>query len=489
VPAPTAAIPTDPAVRRNLILALACLGQFMVVLDVAIVNVALPAMRNDLGFGPTGLQWVVNAYTLTFAGFLLLGGRAADLYGRRRMFLVGLALFTAASLVGGLAPTSGLLIAARAVQGFGAAILSPVTLTIVTTTFTEPRERARALGMWSAALAGGGATGAFIGGLLTDLLSWRWIFLINLPIGIGAIIAGRAVLRESRGEVKTRSLDIAGALAITASITALVFGVVQTADHGWTSPWTLLPIMASAVLLATFVLIETRVASAPIAPLGMLRSRALAGANLAMVCVGGSMFAMWYFVSLYLQGILGFSPLGAGICFVPAALAVIVGAQVAGRILPRFGARPVLASAALICSGGLFWMSHLSANGSYAADILGPIILVSFGLGMSFPPGTYAATTGVPRSEAGLAAGLINTTRQLGGAIGLAVLATVAVHRTQSLAGGEALPAAVADGYGRAIAIGGVVALGAFAAALIIPRSRPMPPTAPEPVASDTTAP
>lgn len=490
MPVPVSTTTSDPAVRRNLILALACLGQFMVVLDVAIVNVALPAMRDDLGFSPTGLQWVVNAYTLTFAGFLLLGGRAADLFGRRRMFLVGLALFTAASLVGGLAPTAGLLIIARAVQGFGAAILSPVTLTIVTTTFTEPRERARALGMWSAALASGGATGAFIGGLLTDLLSWRWIFLINLPIGIGAIIAGRAVLRESRGEMKTRSLDMPGALTITASITTLVFGVVQTTDHGWTSPWTLVPIVSSAVLLAAFVLIETRIATAPIAPLGMLRSRALAGANLAMVCVGGSMFAMWYFVSLYLQGILGFSPLGAGLCFVPAALAIIVGAQIAGRILPRFGARPVLASAALICAGGLFWMSHLSADGSYVTDILGPIILVSFGLGMSFPPGTYAATTGVPRSEAGLAAGLVNTTRQLGGAMGLAVLATVAVHRTTSLAGTEALPAAVADGYGRAIALGAVVALGAFGAAFIIPRSHRIHPTAPAPAAADpATAP
>lgn len=458
--------------RRNLILALACLGNFVVVLDVAIVNVALPSMRMDLGFSPTGLQWVVNAYTLTYAGFLLLGGRAADLFGRRRMFIVGLSLFTGASLLGGLAPSAEALVAGRAIQGFGAAIVAPVTLTIVAITFTEPRERSRALGYWGASLASGGAVGVLLGGILTDLLSWRWIFLINLPVGIVGIVAARALLVESRS-MRTRRLDIGGALTITVSLTALVYGVVESNVRGWSSAWTIIPIVASVVLLVTFLVIEVRFAPDPIAPFRIFRSRALVGANIAMACVGGSMFAMWYFTSLYLQDVLGQSPLTAGLCFLPAAFGVIVGSQVAGRFVSRIGPRPLLTVAGLLIAGALYWMSHLTADGSYATDILGPFILVSLGLGLSFPPGTWAATTGVAPSEAGLASGLVNTTRQIGGAIGLAVLATIAAQHTGFLVGGESGPAALADGYGRALLVASVVALGAVAAALTIPSSRP----------------
>ena len=463
--------------HRGLILAIACLGQFMVILDVAIVNVALPSMQADLGFSPTGLQWVVNAYTLTYAGLLLLGGRTADLFGRRRMFLIGLGVFTAASLVCGLAQNDWSLIAARSVQGMGAAILSPVTLTIVTTTFTEARERSRALGVWSAALASGGAVGVLLGGILTDLLSWRWIFLVNIPVGIAGIAIGRAVLAESRAETRTRSLDVAGAITITASLTALVFGIVETNTHGWGSAWTLVPIAVAVVLFVAFVVIETRIASAPIVPLRLLRSRALAGADISMACVGGSMFGMWYFVSLYLQNVLGMSPLEAGLAFVPAALGVVIGAQIAGRIVPRTGPRPILAIAGLVISASLFWMSHLSAAGSYWTDIFGPISLVSIGLGLSFPPGTFAAMSSVGPAESGLASGLVNSSRQIGGAIGLAILATVAAHRTASLEGSESVAAALADGYGHAIAVGSIIALGTTVGALIIPRSRPMEPT------------
>jgi len=330
------------AERKRLILLLACLGNFMVVLDVAVVNVALPAMRADLGFSATGLQWVVNAYTLTYAGFLLLGGRTADLFGRRRMFLIALLLFTAASLVCGLAPTAGTLIAARAVQGLGAAILAPVTLTIVTMTFTQPRERAYALGWWGASLASGGAVGVLIGGILTDLLSWRWIFLINLPVGILGIVAARTLLTESRADTRNRSLDLGGAVTVTLGLTALVYGVVESNANGWTSPWTLVPIASSVVLLAAFAFIELKVATAPIAPLRIFRSRALTAANIAMFCVGGSMFAMWYFVSLYLQEVLGQSPLIAGLSFIPAALAIIMASQAAGRLVARTGPRPLL---------------------------------------------------------------------------------------------------------------------------------------------------
>jgi len=455
------------------ILAIACLGQFMVILDVAIVNVALPSMRRELAFSTTGLQWVVNAYTLAFAGLLLLGGRTADLFGRRRMFLVGLGVFTGASMVCGLAPNAAALIGARAVQGMGAAILSPVTLTIVTMTFVEPRERSRALGVWSAALASGGAVGVLLGGILTDLLSWRWIFLVNIPVGIAGIVIGRMVLSESRANLRSTSLDVAGAVSITAALSALVFGIVETTGHGWTSPLTLGPIAASVVLGALFVVIEARLATAPIAPLTILRSRALTGANIAMACVGGSMFAMWYFVSLYLQEVLDMSPLMAGLAFIPAALAIVAGSQFAGRVVPRTGPRSMLVTAGLVISASLFWMSHLSADGSYFGDLFGPLIVVSLGLGCSFPPGVFAAMSSVRPTEAGLASGLVNSSRQIGGAIGLAVLATVAAHRTGALQVGESNASALADGYGRAIAIGSIIALGTAASASIIPGGRP----------------
>ncbi|MGE0027095.1 MAG: MFS transporter [Thermoleophilia bacterium] len=459
----------DRAARKSTILAIACLGQFMVILDVAIVTVALPAMRADLGFSATGLQWVVNAYTLTFAGFLLLGGRAADLFGRRRIFIAGLALFTAASLVCGLAPGPETLVAARAVQGLGAAVLSPATLTILTTTFTEPRERARALGIWSAALASGGATGALLGGILTDTLSWRWIFLVNVPVGVAGIVAARAVLAERRGE-GTRSLDLAGALLVTGSLTALVYGLVRTDVVGWGSPQTAAALVISAVLMAAFLVVETRVAASPLVPLGLLRRPSLAGANLAMLCVGGSMFAMWYFASLYLQGVLGESPLRAGLAFLPASLAVIAGAQAGARLVPRLGPRRLLVVAPLVIAAGLVWMSQVSADGSYATDILGPIVVAAFGLGLSFPPGTYAATSGVAPRDAGLASGLVNATRQVGGAVGLALLATIAVHQTAgALAGGDTAAQAIVSGYGRAFLVGAGIAVAASLSALLIP--------------------
>jgi EmrB/QacA subfamily drug resistance transporter len=464
--------------HKGAILALACLGQFMVVLDVAIVNVALPAMQRDLGFSGTGLQWVVNAYTLTFAGFMLLGGRAADLFGRRRLLILGLVLFSAASLVCAIAQGPGEVIAARAVQGLGAAVLSPATLTIVTTTFTEARERARALGLWSASLAAGGATGGLIGGLLTDLLSWRWIFLINLPIGIGGILVARIFLPESRRGETTRSLDVAGALTVTAGLTALVYGVVRSEQHGWTSTGTLACLVGAAALIALFLVVEMRVASAPLVPLGRLRSRALAGANLTMFCVGASMFAMWYFVSLYLQEVLGHSPLRAGVEFLPAAIAVIVGAQISGRLVSRLGPRPLMSGATLLCAGGLLWMSGISASGDYVSEIVGPLTLVALGLGLSFPPGTYAATADMPPRDAGLASGLVNATRQVGGAVGLAALATIAVDHARAVVGpGAPSPAALADaatqGYSRAFLVAAFIALAASLVSLVVPSTRP----------------
>ena len=300
------------------VLTLVCLGQFMVVLDISVVNVALPSIQKDLGFSAAGLQWVVNAYTLAFAGFLLLGGRAADLYGRRKMFIVGLTMFSLASLVGGFAQTKGMLIGARAVQGLGGAVLAPATLTILVTSFAAGRERARALGVWSAMAAAGGAAGAILGGVLTDLLSWRWILFINVPIGLAAAVAARAILVETRAPDANRTkLDIAGSVTVTAALVSLVFGIVETESHGWSSPWTIVPIVISAVLLAAFIWIETRVATTPLMPFGLFRSRSVRGANICVMFLGAAMFSMWFFLSLYMQDVLGYTPLQAGIAFLP----------------------------------------------------------------------------------------------------------------------------------------------------------------------------
>jgi EmrB/QacA subfamily drug resistance transporter len=490
-PAPT----TDLHGRQWVVLSLACLAQFMVLLDVSIVNVALPSMRSSLGFSQTGLQWVVNAYTLTFAGFLLLGGRAADLYGRRRIFILGLALFSLASLAGGLAQDQGTLIAARAIQGLGGAVLSPATLTILTTTFREGPARSRALGIWSAVAAAGGATGALLGGVLTEFLSWRWIFFVNVPIGILAIVAARAVLVETRVETEHRNLDVAGALTVTGGLVALVYGIVRTDVYAWTSVQTLAALALAVVLLGLFVLIEARLATAPLMPLGVFRSRSVSGANVVMLCMGGAMFAMWFFLTLYMQNVLGYSPLAAGLAFVPQTVAIAIGAGISSRVLPRVGARSLLIVGPLVSAAGLAWLSRLSPTGTYLVDILGPGVLIAFGLGLSFMPVTFAATSGVARSDAGLASGLVNTTRQVGGSIGLAALATVAADHTRSLLAGtahsrSAVAAATAGGFGRAFVVASIIAIAAAAAALILPPVRqPDPqPAAPEGLQGASTA-
>jgi EmrB/QacA subfamily drug resistance transporter len=462
----------------GVVLALVCVAQFMVVLDVSIVNVALPSIGRELHYSTSGLQWVVNAYVLTFAGFLLLGGRAADLFGRRRVFILGLALFSIASLLGGLAQNAGELTAARAAQGLGGAVLSPATLTIIMTTFTEGRARHRAIGMWSAVAGAGGASGAILGGVLTSGLSWRWVFFVNVPIGVLAIAASHLLLTETRRLDADRSLDIAGALTATGGLGALVYGIVGTDTHGWGSAETLIPIGISVVLLSAFVFIQARVATAPLMPLSLFGSRSLSVANVVMALLGVVFFSMWYFLTLYLQEVHGYSPIKAGVLFFPMGLTIIVGAQTAARLVTDWGPRRVLSVGLVLASGGFFWLAQLAATSSYAGAVLPASLITTFGAGLCFTPLAAAATSGVPPQLAGLASGVLNTSRQVGGSIGLAALATLATARTNDVLathrGQKSFPVALTDGFDRAfIAAGAVTALAVLVTTLLPKQPRP----------------
>jgi EmrB/QacA subfamily drug resistance transporter len=445
----------------------------MVILDVSVVNVALPAIRSSLGFSQTGLQWVVNAYTLTFAGFLLLGGRAADLYGRRRVFLIGLSIFTISSLVGGFAQNQAMLVTARAVQGFGGAILSPATLTILITTFTDPRARARALGVWSAVAAGGGAVGVLLGGVLTDLLSWRWILFINIPVGVVLLAGALAFLPETRGIVRSNALDVWGALSITGSLVSLVYAVVNTDGGSWTGWQTLVGLPLAAVLLLVFIVVESRT-SAPLVPFRLFRSRSVTGANLVMLLLSAALFAMWFFLSLYLQNVLGYSPLRAGFAFLPQTLTIAIGAQISSRAVHRFGARPLLIAGPLFSALGLILLAQIAATTPYFPGVVIPSVLITLGLGLSFPAVTLAATAGVRREESGLASGLINTMRQVGGALGLAILATISTQRTHDLLvalhpSATQTARALTAGFTRGFATAAAFAVAAAVMAFIVP--------------------
>jgi len=414
-------------------LILACLAQFMVILDVSVVNVALPSIKHSLNFTEDGLQWVVNAYTVTFAGFLLLGGRAADLLGRRRVFVFGLLLFSLASLAGGLADSRTVLIVARLAQGVGGAVVAPASLSILTSTFTAPAERNRAVGLWGAMGGAGGSAGVLLGGVITDTLSWRWILFINLPIGLVAAYLSRRMLLEGRNEHATRNFDIPGALTATVGLSALVFGIVRTDSSGWSDPTTLFSIGAGLVLLAIFIVQEGWIAKAPLMPLRIFRSRQLSAANLSIGVVGASTFAMWFFLSLYMQEVLGYSPLKAGIVFLPMTLAIVIGSTVASRITLRFGAKRVLILGMSLLTVGLALFSRIGVHSDYVGVMLVPGLLASFGLPFAFIPATIGATTGVRPQEAGLASAVANTARLFGGALGLAILATLATTHSNDL--------------------------------------------------------
>ena len=421
---------TSKAPHLTATLLLGCLAQFMVILDVSVVNVALPAIRHGLGFSEVDLQWVVNAYTVTFAGFLLLGGRAADMLGRRRVFVVGLVLFALASLAGGVADSRSVLIAARAIQGLGGAVIAPASLSILTTTFAEGPARNRAVGIWGAMGGAGGAAGVLLGGILTDLLSWRWILFINVPIGLVAAFAAQRLLLESRNPNATRSFDVQGALAATVGLSLLVLGIVRTDQTGWGDAQTLIIIAAGVVLLAGFVLIEGRFARAPLMPLRIFRSRTLDAANAVVMLVGGASFGMWFFVSLYLQQVLGYSPIRAGLAFLPMTLCIVIGSTAASRLVGRFGPRPLLMLGMASLTAGLAWFAAISAHGTYLGDMLFPSLLTALGIGLAFVPATISAVAGVAPHEAGLASGLVNTARLFGGALGLAILAAIATDHT-----------------------------------------------------------
>jgi EmrB/QacA subfamily drug resistance transporter len=466
--------------RETLILWLACVAQFMVILDVSVVNVALPSIGRALNFTPTGLQWVVNAYVLAFAGFLLLGGRAADLFGRRRIFLLGAILFAAASLAGGLATTSGMLTAARVAQGFGGAFLSPATLTIIVTTFHGPR-LPKALGAWGAVGGAGGAIGSLAGGILTAELSWRWVLFINVPIGIAVIVGALLWLPELSRKSSTAKLDVPGAILVTAGLSVLVYAIVGTDTHPWGSATTLSWMGAAIALLAAFCVVEIKFATAPLIPFSFLIKRTTASSNFVMLLIGAAFFSMWYFLTLYIQEVLGFSALKTGFAFAPMAIAIIIGAQIASRSMVKIGVwRLILVGTSIACVG-FFWMSHLSATGTYFGNVFGAALTISFSLGLLFSPLAAAATSQAGPTEAGLASGLLNTSRQIGGAVGLAVLATVAVDATTRALGGThpgfglnaslATKEALTHGYNVAFLIGSMICLVAVLATFLIPRS------------------
>jgi EmrB/QacA subfamily drug resistance transporter len=462
---------TEHRLPTRAILVICCIAQFMVVLDVAIVNVALPQMRDSLGLSVAGQQWVVNAYTLTFAGFLMLGGRAADLFGRRRVFMIGLGVFTICSLIGGMAQSGSWLIAARAAQGIGGAILAPATLSILVTTFTDPGERRRALGAWSATAASGAAVGVLAGGVLTSLLNWRWVLFVNVPIGIVLMIGAWVALPRTEELGPKKALDILGAVTVTGGLAVLVYGIVSTNEHPWGSVTTIGTLVIGVALLAIFFVNEARFARDPLIPLSIFRRRSLSVANGIAVTIGAGLFGTYFFLSLYLQDVDGYSALRTGLAFLPTGICTLVGALVGTRLVQVIGARRQLVLGPGLAAVGLFWLSSVGAGDSYLTHVLGPVILIGLGIGMSFVPMTLSATTGVPPHEAGLASGLINTTRQVGGALGLAVMATIATTiATHHLAGSHNVAASLTAGYRAAFVIaGGGLAVGALLA-LALPK-------------------
>ncbi|HZB35424.1 MAG TPA: MFS transporter [Gaiellaceae bacterium] len=459
----------ETAQRKWLALALLATVQFMVVLDIAIVNVALPSIQVDLGFSQENLQWVISAYALLFGGFLLLGGRAADLLGRRRLFIAGLIVFTAASLLSGLAWSDEVLILTRAVQGLGAAIITPAALSILMTTFSEGRERNAALGVWGAVGAFGAVAGVLLGGVLTDWLSWEWIFYINVPVGLAALALTPLLLTESR-DAHVKSFDVPGAVLVTSGLITLVYGITQANDYGWASVETIGLFVGAAALLAGFVGWELR-AKEPLMPFTIFRIRTVAAANLAGLILGTVTFSMFLMLTLYMQQVLAYSPMKTGVAYLAVAATAIVWSGVAAQLVNRVGVKPVIAAGMTLLATGLLYFTQVSVGGSYVGDLLPGFLIIAAGLGFSFVPISIAALAGVQPSEAGLASGLFNTSQQIGGALGIAALSAIATSTTNdAVASGTAVPKALTDGFESAFIWGGVVAAIGIVIALVLVR-------------------
>jgi EmrB/QacA subfamily drug resistance transporter len=455
--------------RKWLALALLASVQFMVVLDIAIVNVALPSIQTDLGFSQENLQWVISAYALFFGGFLLLGGRTADIVGRRRLFVVGLIVFGAASLLSGLAWSDSALIVARAAQGLGAAMITPAALAILMTTFQEGRERNTALGVWGAVGAFGAVAGVLLGGILTDLLSWEWIFFINVPVGLAAVALTPLLLAESR-DTEVRSFDAPGAVLVTSGMVTLVYTITQANQYGWGSVETIGLFSLAGVLLAAFAAWEAR-AKEPLMPFSIFRIRTVAAANISGLILGTVSFSMFLMLTLYMQQVLGYSPLKTGVAYLAVAGTAIIWSTVAAQLVTRVGVKPVIVAGMAFLTGGLVYFTQVSVGGSYVGDLLPGFLLIAVGLGFSFVPISIAALAGVQASDAGLASGLFNTSQQIGGALGIAALSAIATSTTEDgVASGTALPQALTDGFENAFIWGGIIAAVGILVGLVLVR-------------------
>jgi EmrB/QacA subfamily drug resistance transporter len=460
--------------QRDALLLTVCLAQFMVILDIAIVNVALPNIHADLGFSDTSLQWVVNAYTLTFAGFLMLAGRATDLLPRRQVFLIGVGLFTVASLGCALADGQDVLIGARAIQGFGAAVISAASLAIVTGSFTEGTERNRALGLWAAMGGVGGSAGVLLGGILIQAFDWPAVFIINVPVGIAVLIAGRRLIPREGAVAKERKLDVPGAVLISGGLTAIVYGIVRTDSLGWGSLGVMIPLALGVVLLGLFALVEGRLAADPLIPLDVFKMPALRAANLIVALLFGAMFVMWYFISLYLQEVKGEDALLTGISFLPMTLLIFAGSASAPKLVARLGVRTTLTIGMSLATLGFLILATVEATSAYEVAILPGGMLAALGCGWSLVPATIVAVKGVPAAQNGLASGVVNTSRLVGGTLGLAALTTIATSRTNDLlAGGTLQLDALTSGYKIAFLISAGLCLAGAAAAVTLLRGRP----------------
>jgi EmrB/QacA subfamily drug resistance transporter len=455
--------------RKWLALALLSVVQFMVVLDIAIVNVALPSIQVDLGFSQENLQWVISAYALVFGGFLLLGGRAADLLGRRRIFLAGLILFTLASLFAGLAWSEASLISARALQGLGAAVITPAALSILSTTFTEGRERNIALGVWGAVGGFGAAAGVLLGGILTDALSWSWIFFVNVPVGVTAFVLAPMLLKESR-DASVKSFDALGGVLVTGGLSSLVYAITQAGQDGWLAGKTLSFFAVSVAMLVGFLIWEQRHPE-PLMRLGILRIKTVSGANAAGFIMGTAMFSMFLMLTLYMQQVLGYSAMKTGVAYLAVAGTAIFTSAIAAQLVTRIGVKPVLVIGMTTLTAGLVYFTQVSVGGSYLGDLLPGFLLIAVGIGFSFVPISIAALAGIEPAEAGLASGLINTSQQIGGALGIAALSTIATSRTgDALAKGSTPAAALVDGFHGAFVAGVIIAAIGIVASLTLIR-------------------